>query len=325
MSGTELDVAAADALHESWGVTRAAKRARTGTSRDTWSVDGELWLSHADAAEETPFRREAELLHCLPLEIARCGATWQVPEVVPTVDGRVVAASATGVWRLTRHLAGEHPDLHEPATYAALPSMLVQLHAVLGSMSTAHRVRERGIAERAPELVGRYAMASFAPATQDAREGFAVRSAAQWLAPRLQELAGQPRQLTHGDWIPPNLRVTVARWGVLDWEACRVDPVVMDLAQSCCTLLIWSGLDAVAERIEELVQRYCEHAKRVISSECVRVAMLLYWLHNYHHWRERHEAVGRYADHLSRQPGRLLAVGKFVGAVRASDADEGAL
>src|SRR5262245_60950916 len=300
-----LDSAAAEVLHHSWGITRGATRIPIGTSRDTWSIDDEFWLSHADRAEGTPFRREAELLHGLPVEIARCGAAWRVPELVPTVDGRTIAVSADGVWRLTRRLAGDHPDPHDPVTYAALSSMLAELHAVLGTLSTALRVRERGIVERAPELVGRYATRSFVPATGDAREGFAVRTTAEWLAPRVQELAGQPRQLTHGDWIPSNLRITAAGWGVLDWEFCRVDPVIMDLAQSCCTLLIWSGLDAVTDRIEDLVQRYSVHSGQVLSPECVRVAMMLYWLHNYHHWRKRHETAGRYEDYLARQPGRL--------------------
>jgi len=161
----------------------------------------------------------------------------------------------------------------------------------------------------------------FTPATADARESFAVRTTAEWLAPRVHKLAAQPRPLTHGDWIPPNLRIAAAGWGVLDWEFCRVDPVIMDLAQSCCTLLIWSGLDEVADRIDGLLQRYSMASGQMLSPESIRVAMMLYWLHNYHHWRERHETVGGYQDHLARQPGRLLAVGKFVGAVPPSAVD----
>ncbi|HET7523626.1 MAG TPA: hypothetical protein VFJ79_05715, partial [Acidimicrobiales bacterium] len=79
--------------------------------------------------------------------------------------------------------------------------------------------------------------------------------------------------------------------------------------------LIWSGLNRTARRIEELVQRYSVHSGQVVSLESVQVAMVLYWLHNYHHWRERHEQVGRYGDKVARQPERLLAVGNFVGAL----------
>jgi Ser/Thr protein kinase RdoA (MazF antagonist) len=322
MSATDLlDSAAADVLRHSWGITAGSERVATGTSRDTWSIEGAFWLSHSDLAEETPFRREAELLHALPNEIARCRAHWQAPEVVPTMDGRSIATSDDGVWRVTRHLPGAELDPHDPATYSALASMLAELHATLGTMPESLRVREQGIVEVAPQLVERYTVASFSPASEDARESFVVRAMAEWLKPRIGELAGQPRQLTHGDWIPPNVKVSAKGWGVLDWEFCRVDPIVMDLAQSCCTLLIWSGLNSTGARIDELVQRYSVNSGRVVSLESVQVAMALYWLHNYHHWRERHESIGRYKHKLARQPGRLFVVGKFVGAVSESAVD----
>ena len=148
-----------------------------------------------------------------------------------------------------------------------------------------------------------------------------VRTVAQWLVPRVGALTAQPWQLTHGDWIPPNLQLTTDGWGVLDWEFCRVDPVVVDLGQSCCTILLWSGLDRAAERIDALVQRYSLCSGTEVSPDGVRVAMLLYWLHNYHYWRQRHEMAGGQKDRLSRQPGRLLAVGRFVGAVPDSAGD----
>jgi Ser/Thr protein kinase RdoA (MazF antagonist) len=291
------------------------------TSRHTWTIDGEFWLSHADVDEATPFQREAELLRALPGEIDRCGAAWGVPDIVLADDGRTTAVSADGVWRVTRHLAGDHPEPRDPATYRVLPSMLAELHAVLESSSPARRVREEGIVERAAGLLALYGTRSFAPVTGDPLETFAVRTTADWLATRVHELAAQPRQLTHGDWIPTNVKIGATGWGVLDWEFCRVDPVVMDLAQSCCTLLIWSGLDRVEDRIDELVRRYSVDSGKTLSPESVRAAMMLYWLHNYHHWRERHEAVGRYENVLARQPGRLLAVGKFVGALHPSDLD----
>jgi hypothetical protein len=75
----------------------------------------------------------------------------------------------------------------------------------------------------------------------------------------------------------------------LDWEFARIDPVVMDLAQPCCTLLI-----------------YLVHSGQVVSLASV---------HNYDYSRERQERVRRYEHVLGRQPERLRSVGIFVGAL----------
>jgi Ser/Thr protein kinase RdoA (MazF antagonist) len=275
-----LDLAAADVLRRFWGLTAVPDPVATGVSRDTWRIGGAFWLSHAEAADGTPFRREAELLRLLPAELARVGARWKIPEVVPTADGGSIAVSEGSVWRLTRHVVGEEPDPHDPGSYPALAKLLAEVHAVLRAMPQSLSVCERGTVERGRELVERYTAPSFAPATQDAREGVVVRAVAVWLAPRLGELEAQPQQLTHGDWIPRNLKVSAEGWGVLDWEFARSDPVVMDVAQSCCTLLIWSGLDRIAERIEDLVQRYLVHSGQIVSLRSVQAAMVLYWLHN---------------------------------------------
>jgi hypothetical protein len=101
--------------------------------------------------------------------------------------------------------------------------------------------------------------------------------------------------------------------GVLDWEFSRVDPAVMDLAQCCSTILIWSGLDGPAEHISKLVETYRAHSGREVSIESVRTAMAAYWLQNYNHWRRRQETVGGFEDVLARQPGRLVAIAEFVG------------
>ncbi len=149
----------------------------------------------------------------------------------------------------------------------------------------------------------------------DVREPLAVGAIVNWLAPRIEELASLPRQLTHGDWIPPNIKVLQERWGVLDWEFARVDPVAMDLAQSCSTILMWSGLSDPVEHISKLVETYSAHSGREVSIESVRTAMVVYWLQNYNHWRDRQEMTGNFRDILSRQPGRLLDIAEFVAAL----------
>jgi Ser/Thr protein kinase RdoA (MazF antagonist) len=309
------DSAAAEVLRSSWGVAALPEPAATGVSRNTWRVEGTFWLTHSDPTEAGRFLRETRLLRALPVTLARHNAPWRVPEVVPTLTGESLAATRDGVWLLSRNVPGEEPQMQEASTYPALARMLAELHAVLEAVPTSLAVCEQGAVERSRELVHSYGTSSFRPATEHADERRAVGAIAEWLAPRLDELAALPRQLTHGDWIPPNIKLTAHGWAVLDWEFARPDPVVMDLGQSCSTILMWSGLSSPATHIENLVERYCGHSGREVSIENVRSAMALYWLQNYDHWRERQATVGGFADVLARQPERLLAVGGFVGAL----------
>ena len=88
----------------------------------------------------------------------------------------------------------------------------------------------------------------------------------------------------------------------------------MDLAQSCSTILMWSGLNDPAEHVSKLVDTYRTHSGRAISVESVRTATAVYWLQNYDHWRSRQETIAGFEDVLARQPGRLVTIAEFVGA-----------
>jgi Ser/Thr protein kinase RdoA (MazF antagonist) len=306
------DSVAAAVLRDRWRIDVAPARAASGASRNSWRVDGAFWLSQSDATEEASFRREAQLLQALPALLAARKASWCIPGVVPTVSGESIAVTRDGVWRLAQHLPGEQPDIRQADTYPALACMLAEVHAVLQSVPHPLKVRELGAVERARAFITAYEKASFRPATEDAREVLAVGATVDWLAPRIEKLAALPRQLIHGDWTPPNIKVFPQGWGVLDWEFSRIDPAVMDLAQSCLTILMWSGLDGPAEHISKLVETYIAHSGREVSMESVQTAMAAYWLQNYGHWRNRQETVGGFESVLADQPGRLLAIAEFV-------------
>jgi Ser/Thr protein kinase RdoA (MazF antagonist) len=277
-------------------------------------VDGSFWLSHSDATEEASFRREAQLLQALSVRLAARNACWCVPGVVSTLSGETVAVTHDGVWRLAGHVPGEQPDMRAAETYPALARMLAEVHAVLEALPHSLKVRDAGAVERAQAFMAAHEASSFRPATGDAREALAIGAIVDWLRPRIGELASLPRQLIHGDWTPPNLKTTPQGWGVLDWEFARVDPVELDLAQSCSTILMWSGLNGPAEHISKLVAAYRAHSGRDVSMESVRTAMAVYWLQNYSHWRRRKETVAGFEDVLSHQPGRLLTIAELVGA-----------
>lgn len=308
------DSIAAGVLRDSWGITVEPERARPGASRNVWRVDGSFWLSHSDSTEEASFRRETQLLETLTVTLAERGAPWFVPGVVRTVNDQTVAVTRDGVWRLAQHLPGEQPDMREPDTYPALARRLAELHAVLDALPHSLAVRERGAVERTQALMDAHGQSSFHPVTDDPREQLALETAVRWLGPRIEQLASAPRQLTHGDWIPPNIKLRADGWGVLDWEFSRVDPVEIDLAQSCSTILLWSGLPDPAAHISSLVATYRTHSGREVSIENVRTAMAAYWLQNYSHWRERYETDDEFRSVLAHQPELLLAVAQFLGA-----------
>lgn len=308
------DSVAAAVLRDSWGISVAPERVAPGASRNTWRVDGTFWLSHSDASEEDSFRREVQLLQVLPGVLAARKACWCVPGVVPTASGEAIAVTPVGIWRLAQHLPGEQPEMREPETYPALARMLAELHAVLEFVPDSLKVRASGAVERAQAFMAAHRKSSFRPATADAREVLAVSAIVDWLVPRIEGLASLPRQLIHGDWTPPNIKVRPQGWGVLDWEFSRIDPTVMDLAQSCITILLWSELDGPAEHIANLVETYGQRSGREVAIDSVRTAMAAYWLQNYAHWRDRQATIGGFEDVLAHQPGRLFAIAEFVGA-----------
>lgn len=194
-------------LRDHWGIAVAPDRVAPGASRNTWCVEGTFWLSHSDATEEASFRREVQLLQALPGILAARKACWCVPGVVSTASGEAIAVTRDGIGRLAQHLSGERPDMRDADMYPALARMLAELHAVLESVPHSLKVREFGAVERALAFTAAYGKSSFHPATEDAREELAVSAIVDWLVPRIEGLASLPRQLIHGDWTPPNIKV----------------------------------------------------------------------------------------------------------------------
>ena len=82
---------------------------------------------------------------------------------------------------------------------------------------------------------------------------------------------------------------------VLDFEAMSWDPVHVDVANTCSTLLMWSGLDRLDERIANVLDTYERSADAHLDREYINTAMLAHWLCHYWSWRDRlqHGEFGR--------------------------------
>ena len=130
------------------------------------------------------------------------------------------------------------------------------------------------------------------PFTPDPEEEQVLWQASTWLLSRLDRLEHLPRQLVHGDWTPQNVlfsgtdrpnRLT----GVLDFEAIAIDPIVVDVANICSTLLMWSGLDSLDERIASVLKSYEVSSGEHLELADIQTAMLAHWLCHYWSWRDR--------------------------------------
>jgi hypothetical protein len=90
------------------------------------------------------------------------------------------------------------------------------------------------------------------------------------------------------------------------------DPVHMDLANTCSTLLMWSGLDRIDERIANVLDTYERFTGVHLEQEDIRTAMLAHWLCHYWNWRDRlqHGEFGR--EVLERLCLRISAVLSYV-------------
>ncbi len=221
-----------------------------------------------------------------------------VPEVVLSLNEQIVVKEGGYGWCVTGHLPGFHPDMGDPTIYPALAEGLARFHREVRFFSARQPADlSEGICTNARKSIARIQANQFVPFTEYPDEQELLVRAGEWLRPRLQEFEILPRQMIHGDWTPRN--VLFASSGgriylnaVLDFEAMALDPVHVDVASMCSTLLMWSGLDDVVELIDGLLNTYESVSGRHLERDHVFTAMLAHWLCNYWSWRDRIEDGG---------------------------------
>jgi Ser/Thr protein kinase RdoA (MazF antagonist) len=177
--------------------------------------------------------------------------------------------------------------------YPVLAEGLARFHRALRLFSE-HQATSvaDGICVRARQSIARLATERFVAFTPDPREEEVLQQAAAWLLPRLDRFEHLPRQIVHGDWTPRNVLFDradqpVRLTGVLDFEALASDPVDVDLASICSTLLMWSGLDRLDERIASVLETYERSAGVHLERADLHTAALAHWLCHYWRWRDR--------------------------------------
>lgn len=209
-----------------------------------------------------------------------------VPSLIPTTSGDVVSTHSGFLWRLTRHIDGLHPSANDSATYDLMVNVLLRLHEAFDFISNQCPICPDilgCVRDRLSELPTALSRSSLTHKERDI-----LHDAANWLSPRLDRLSIFPTRIVHGDWTPLNVLVRRDGWaGILDFEACGRGPAVLDFANMCSTLLMWSRLDNISERIAALVSSFEEKTAVPIGLDIVHISMLTHWFGQYFEWRER--------------------------------------
>lgn len=305
-------------LQEHWHVHEPVEKTDLGVSRKTWRVGQRYWLSQGEIEHLEPFVRESESLQRLHQFLRRERFSIEVPEIVLARGGQLVVAESGWTWRLTRHLAGTHPDSRDPKIYPPLIEGLSRFHEALRRFSHQDSgAIPAGVCIKTRQLIQRFQSTRWSPFTSDEDEQELLERASQRLLPRLDRFESLPRQVIHGDWTPRNVLFdSIAPvgnlTGVLDFESTAFDPIHVDLSHTCSTLLMWSGLDNTGTRIPEAVACYERLTGTPVELNDLHTAMLAHWFCHYWNWRDRLESGAKDHEVTKRLCLRLRLVLRFL-------------
>jgi Ser/Thr protein kinase RdoA (MazF antagonist) len=284
---------AAEVVARHWRIREPLVRTDLGVSRATWRVGQWYWLSQSEDSRYTELIRQAQLMQRLRCFLEDEGLSISVPEPIASFTGQLVVQDGGYGWCLSRHLHGFHAESSDPTIYPILVEGLARFHRAMRLFAD-RQVTElpNGICVNTRKNIARMTTAKFVPLTEYAEEQELLVQAGDWLLPRLREIEDLPRQLIHGDWTPRNVLFDSSGDGihlnaVLDFEAMAFDPVHVDIANICSTLLMWSGLGSIDQRIRSLLSTYEGLSGRRLERDHVFTAMLAHWLCHYWSWRDR--------------------------------------
>jgi Ser/Thr protein kinase RdoA (MazF antagonist) len=283
----------AEVLLKHWRISDPAIQTHLGLSRATWRIAPFYWLSQAEQTRSAELSGQTNLLFALDRHLKSENSSISVPEVVATDGGARIVVDSGYVWCLTRNLQGFQPDVADPEIYPLLTEGLARFHHALRVFSERRPTHAPdGIWVRARQNIERLFADPFVAFTSYPRERELLQQAAEWLLPRLDRFELLPRQIVHGDWTPRNVLFDradqpIGLTAVLDFEAMSCAPVHVDVANTCSTLLMWSGLDRLDERIDNVLDTYQRSAGVHLEREDIHTAMLAHWLCHYWSWRER--------------------------------------
>jgi Ser/Thr protein kinase RdoA (MazF antagonist) len=308
----------AEVLEKHWRIWEPAVRTDLGVSRISWRVGQRYWLCQSEQRRSAALLSQAQLLQRLRCFLEDKHFSISIPEIVASESGDLIVAYGGYGWCLTRHLQGFHPDSGDPGIYPVLSEGLARFHHELCLFSEHQRADvPDGVCVKARQGIERLDDATFVPFTNHPEEQELMMRAGKWLLPRLARFELLPRQPIHGDWTPRNVLFDTSDNGahlsaVLDFESMAYDPVHVDLANICSTLLMWSRLNRIEDRIDSVLSTYERFGGVRLERGDIYTAMLAHWFCHYWGWRDRIKGGGFGQDVKERLCLRVASVLDYV-------------
>ncbi|RYG91645.1 MAG: aminoglycoside phosphotransferase family protein, partial [Alphaproteobacteria bacterium] len=305
-----------------WGVSLPVRTVNGGVNKGTCQVGDTWWLSRYDLSSADRALREAHLCRAIAASDRNGQPPLAVPATVPTQSGEDVLVANGAAWRITEHVPGESPDPTDLTLYPVLARGLSTFHNIAGSLDAAHAVTETSLLE---DLEHHIALLTNAISSRGTGNDHTLLEEAQKaLEPSLPRLHAEPKQLIHGDFSPPNLRISLLQnrtrrmTGVLDLEYASWDPVILDVATLITTLIMRSGSAPPLSCVEETLRAYQNAATFAFDASLLPAALLARKIDSYFHHRNRLESGLGSEEVFRRQATQLQTLLQFARSLPRS-------
>lgn len=257
-------------LLKHWGIRDSLLPADSGGSRETWRLGSGDWLTRSELPHEASFRRETSLLNLASKKIREL----TTPEVLPSLNGRGLVFDHDYIWRITKNIPGEKLPASDLNTYLPLISALNKLHPFLATIPHDLAPINNGVIDDVKKI------------SESSISNKFLKEVVSWMKSRLSIIEEFPRTLTHGDFNPTNILYeenseTPNVIGILDFELCRPDPVIMDYAQLLIMLICHSNSSNLRGEVDKLTLRLNDR----FNEDQLSVAAIAYWIDLHSRWK----------------------------------------
>lgn len=275
-----IDETARRLVQSEWGIFAPLQRVDIGVNKSVWRTDG-YWLASTSSRHVARVERE----HALYATLASRDGAFDVPKIHPSRVGTYVTADDR-IWWMTTHVPGRPPDPASEGDGAVVAAGLARLHSWLSPV-------EGFVEDDNVDLLsycrdGQKLVRELPFAREEQRViAQASEFVDQWL--RAQPIAS--RQVVHGDPSFPNLRLSEERIpslsGCLDWERCRLDSVISDVATCGEAVAFRSGTNHPKERLQSFLASYQEAGGKQFTLIEVIASMIMANFESISHHGER--------------------------------------
>ena len=303
-----------EVLRNNWGITEPLQTDELGVNNTVWQVGNQYWLCRYETEDLSRCQREVKFYEALRQRAMKESQRWFFPEVVPVLSGELLLHTGDAIWRLTRHVPGQMPSPKQIELYNIIVAGLGSLHRMLRDLEVDMSVAGSTVLDDLSQNLTETLTLPMRSTDLDPDEKV-IETAIGILSEGIERLHQLPTQLIHGDFSHPNLRVAGEQprlIGVIDFEFCSEDPVILDLATPILTLILRSDDEKPERRIRTLVEAYEFAAEQSVELEDLLVALVGRRLDSYWYHRRRFLEGRGSSEVFERQVPQLRRLVTFV-------------